>query len=89
MNPGKIFVCPDLHEAPNLDEVEAAIWREAPSRTVFLGDYFDQFYDTPDDAARTARWHKGSLAEPNRVHLWGNHDLAYGFPNMRVRSSPG
>ena len=79
----KLFVCPDLHEAPNLDEVEAAIQREAPTRTIFLGDYFDQFDDTPEDAGRTAVWLKSSLAQPNRIHLWGNHDLAYGFSEIQ------
>ncbi len=82
MNSERLFVCPDLHEACNLDEVEAAIRRESPARTIFLGDYFDQFDDTPEDAARTAAWLKSSLAQSNRVHLWGNHDLAYGFSEI-------
>lgn len=83
MNANRLFVCPDLHEARNLEEVETAIRREEPTRTIFLGDYFDQFDDTPGDAALTAIWLKESLGQPNRVHLWGNHDLAYGFPDIK------
>ena len=67
----KLLIIPDLHEARNLDAVENALRREQPTRTIFLGDYFDQFGDTPDDASRTARWLKASLAETNRVHPLG------------------
>ena len=89
MSPDRLFVCPDLHEARNLGDVEAAIRRERPARAVFLGDYFDQFDDTPDDAALTAIWLKSSLAQPNRVHLWGNHDLAYGCSEIQEAWCPG
>lgn len=73
----KILAIGDIHQAPNLDEIEATITQVAPDQTVFLGDYFDQWFDTPNDAARTAKWLKWSLDQPNRVHLWGNHDLPY------------
>jgi hypothetical protein len=76
----KIIAVGDIHHGPNLDQIEAAIAREKPALTVFVGDYFDQFHDHYDHARRTALWLKGSLAKPNRVHLWGNHDLPYGFP---------
>lgn len=89
MSSDRLFVCPDLHEARNLEEVEAAIRREEPARTIFLGDYFDQFDDTPEDASRTAVWLRSSLAQSNRTHLWGNHDLAYGFPEIREAWCPG
>lgn len=45
--------------------------------TIFVGDYFDNFYDTPRDAERVAIWLKNSLTQSNRIHLWGNHDLSY------------
>jgi hypothetical protein len=31
-------------------------------------------------AQATAQWLRDSLARPERIHLWGNHDLAYAFP---------
>ena len=49
---------------------------------VFLGDYFDNFQDTPKIAQGTARWLKGSLRAPNRVHLLGNHDAWYALPKQ-------
>jgi hypothetical protein len=83
------MVVGDIHQAANLDAVENAIAREAPDRIVFLGDYFDQWDDHPDDARRTANWLKRSLGEPNRIHLWGNHDLAYAFPDNLLARCPG
>jgi len=50
-------------------------------RVVFLGDYFDDYGDTPDDAYMSAKWLKQSLKMPNRVHLYGTHDLWYRFPS--------
>jgi hypothetical protein len=76
----KILAIGDIHQAPNLEQIEATIARESPDRVVFVGDYFDQWHDHPDHAARTARWLKQSLADPKRVHLIGNHDLHYLWP---------
>jgi hypothetical protein len=76
----KIVAVGDIHHGPNLEQIEAAIEREKPDLTVFIGDYFDQFGDQPEHAYLTAKWLKGSLAKPDRVHLWGNHDLPYWQP---------
>jgi hypothetical protein len=85
----KIVVIPDIHEANNLARVEAVISREAPDLTVFLGDFFDQWDDTPRDAGRTAEWLAQSIKQPNRVHLFGNHDLPYAFPECPAFKCPG
>lgn len=74
----KTLVIPDVHN--HTTEVEAQIARYPADRVVFLGDYFDSFGDTPAMAADTAAWLKASLARPERLHLWGNHDLWYRFP---------
>lgn len=85
----KIVVVPDVHQAPNLNQLEQAIARERPDLTVFLGDYFDQFGDSPGDAGRTAEWLCQSLQHPKRIHLWGNHDLPYCYPENPVVRCPG
>jgi len=51
-----------------------------------LGDYFDDFYDNPAQAAATAQWLATLLdahpaAEGYLTALTGNHDLPYRFPN--------
>jgi hypothetical protein len=78
----KTLIFPDLHQPPFsiLDRIEALIVDEDPDRIVFLGDYFDQFYDTASDAERMARWLTKSLADPRRTHLIGNHDASYLWP---------
>ena len=90
----RILIVGDLHHAGNLAELETAIEREAPDRVVFLGDYFDSWADgegsSATDAARdAATWLKESLGKPNRVCLWGNHDLAYAFPEHEFLSCSG
>jgi predicted MPP superfamily phosphohydrolase len=85
----KMLVIPDIHEAPNLAEVEDAIAAHSPDLTVFLGDYFDQWGDTPADAGRTAEWLANSLKLDKRRHLWGNHHLPYYLPGVRALSCPG
>jgi len=74
----KTLVIPDVHN--HTSEAEAQIARYPADRVIFLGDYFDSFGDGPGMAADTARWLKASLARPERLHLWGNHDLWYFFP---------
>jgi hypothetical protein len=73
----KILAIGDIHNGPNLRQIEAAISRQSPDLTIFLGDYFDQWSDTPEDVRRVAEWLRESLQQSSRVHLWGNHDLPY------------
>ena len=70
----KTLVVGDVHQ--KIDQVEKIIsgWTD---RIIFIGDYFDDFNDTPEDARRTAKWLKESLQKPNRIHLMGNHDYNY------------
>jgi len=75
-----ILVFPDLHLARNTDEIDALIERLAPSQTVFLGDYFDQFDAKVEDYRRMAMWLLASLSRPNRTYLIGNHELHYICP---------
>jgi len=48
---------------------------------IFLGDYFDDFNDTSEDVSNSAKWLKQSLSKPNRIHLFGTHDMWYRFPD--------
>jgi hypothetical protein len=70
----KTLVVGDVHQ--KIDQVEKIIsgWSD---QIIFIGDYFDDFNDTPEDARRTAKWLKESLQKPNRIHLMGNHDYNY------------
>ncbi len=75
----KTLVIPDIHNHFErvevfLDKLETKLKFD---EIVFLGDYFDDFGDTPGDAIKTATWLKRSLQDPRRIHLVGNHDMPY------------
>lgn len=73
----KILVLGDIHQRHQYADAYLKGW-DGP--VIMLGDYFDQFYDTPADAIATAEWLKESLTKPNRIHLMGNHDFHYMMP---------
>lgn len=71
-----IIVIPDVHT--NFEKVERIIKKyRKDNKFVFVGDYFDQYNDTPEENYFTAKWLKDTLDDPNRVYLFGNHDLPY------------
>ena len=80
-----ILIVPDIHH--DYETAEMIIDGVRPDATVFLGDYFDDFYDTPEDADNTAQWLKKSLRKKNRIHLLGNHDIHYLTENISLKCS--
>lgn len=74
----KIIIIPDIHnrwiEAENIIELEGDT-----NKIIFLGDYFDSFGDehNPEITIQTAQWLNKSVQDPDRIHLFGNHDLWY------------
>ena len=86
----KTIIISDLHN--RIDWIEDAL--SSPllkpyDKVIFLGDYFDDFGDTPNDALKAAKWLKWSLHKPNRTHLYGTHDLWYRFPYNRFIQASG
>jgi len=79
----KLVIIPDVHN--DYQAAESIISKEKPDRTVFLGDYFDDFHDTLADAGSTAKWLAGSLEQGNRTHLIGNHDIGYMTDNPELK----
>ena len=71
------LVIPDVHH--RFEWAEAVIANEGAdcSSIIFTGDYLDDFGDTPQDTYRTSKWLKKSLTDKRRIHLLGNHDVAY------------
>jgi len=59
------------------------------SELVLLGDYFDNYNDTVQEAVDTAIWlTEKILGKPNTTAMIGNHDAQYIFPqNYRFRCS--
>lgn len=84
-----VLVIGDIHH--HTVEAELVIARHSGRfRTVvFLGDYFDDFGDTPERMQSTCRWLKESLQHPDRIHLLGNHDLSFLNPSNTQLGCPG
>lgn len=86
----KTIIISDVHN--RVDWIEDALSSpilQPYDNIIFLGDYFDDFNDTPEMATNAARWLKLSLRKPNRIHLTGTHDLWYRFPYNRFIAASG
>jgi hypothetical protein len=72
----KRLIIPDVHHRIAVaDRILAA---EPADEVYFLGDYQDNFHDTPAQAKATAEWMCRQIEAGHNL-LWGNHDLPYGF----------
>jgi hypothetical protein len=80
-NKKQVLIIPDIHlkwEMANriIDHVGA-------DEIIFLGDYFDDFNDTPEMVNEMVDWLEHSVRQPNRIHIVGNHDMHYAFPEPK------
>jgi hypothetical protein len=71
------LIVPDIHH--DWQTAEKIIASVKHDEVIFLGDYFDDFYDTAEMVRSTCVWLKDSVSKPNRIHLFGNHDVHYAF----------
>jgi len=81
----KIAVIPDVHN--KIRAVDRILASDSFDQVIFLGDIWDDFHDTPDDATDVARWVKGLVRDKRITFLWGNHDISYGFRNRAILCS--
>jgi hypothetical protein len=79
------LIIPDIHLRH--EEAEKIIASVKHDEVIFLGDYFDDFGDNPDMFSETCAWLEFSVSKPNRIHLFGNHDIHYAFDYRSVRCS--
>lgn len=71
------LIIPDIHlRWKQAEDIIASVKHD---EVIFLGDYFDDFGDTPDMISETCEWLAASVKKPNRIHLFGNHDVHYAF----------
>ncbi len=71
----------DIHN--HVKEAQRFLDHEKPNRVIWLGDFFDNFNDTPTDATNTALWVRKTMEErPRDVFIFGNHDIPYRFPDQ-------
>lgn len=72
----KLLVIGDVHLKFEKAERIASKYNK-DYKIIFVGDYFDNFGDTPELNLACADWLKESMSKPNRIHLRGNHDEIY------------
>ncbi len=72
----KRLIVPDIHHRTH--KADLILGAEPAGEVYFLGDYQDDFYDTPAMARSTALWMRKQIEAGHRL-LWGNHDLPYAF----------
>lgn len=81
----KTLILPDLHL--QWEKADKIIKHESADKIVFLGDYFDEYNDNYQMNLVMAEWLKDSLTQPNRIHLFGNHDISYAFKHRSYKCS--
>lgn len=73
----KVLIVGDIHNKVQKAETAMGNWT---GPIIQVGDIFDDFHDTVNDAIEAAEWLKQSILQPNRTHLMGNHDIQYMLP---------
>jgi hypothetical protein len=77
------LIIPDIHHKVGMVERIRANHPGMPA--IFLGDYFDDFYDTPAHMEVTCRWLKQAIGRGQDTFLLGNHCFAYLSYELGVR----
>jgi hypothetical protein len=82
----KLLVIPDIHT--HYQKAERIIRKfEKTHKFIFLGDYFDQFGDTPETNGDTAEWLQKTMEDhPDWMYLAGNHCVHY-HPSFSIMCS--
>lgn len=74
----RVLILSDIHLRHR--QIDTILSWETHDRVIMLGDYFDQWSDTPAQNAATALWLKGKLDDPRFIGLIGNHDCQHIWP---------
>lgn len=76
----KILVIPDIHHKIEVAQRIIDARKDEVDLILHLGDYHDNFGDTPEHARKTGEWMQQRL-DAGDVLLLGNHDLPYLYPH--------
>lgn len=79
------LIIPDLHL--RWQEADKIIKGAGADEVIFLGDHFDDFGDTPQMIGEMCDWLEAEVKKPNRIFLYGNHDIHYARPDVHFRCS--
>ena len=79
------LILPDIHLRH--EQANKIIKHVGADEVIFLGDWADDFDDTPDMVKETAEWFVDFVANPNHIALFGNHDAHYAYSYRTFRCS--
>lgn len=79
------LIIPDLHL--RWQQAQKIIDSVKADQIIFLGDFFDDFNDDPTSIGEMADWLENSVRQPNRIHLYGNHDVHYAYSARHLQCS--
>lgn len=79
------LIIPDLHL--RWEHANKIINHVKADEIIFLGDFFDNFGDDPNQVEEMIDWLEDSVTKSNRIHLFGNHDIHYAYPHEHFRCS--
>lgn len=76
----RYLVIPDVHQ--KVEVVEKILYKNTFDTLISLGDWFDDFNDTPEMAIRTAEYLLDLQSRFGDRFVWllGNHDVPYVYP---------
>jgi hypothetical protein len=78
-----VLIIPDIHH--KVERVERIRAKHPHVPAIFLGDYFDDFFDTTADMEKTCQWLQCAIGNEADTFLLGNHCFAYITFEMGVR----
>jgi hypothetical protein len=79
------LILPDLHH--KVDQATKIIKHVGADKVIALGDFYDDFDDTPDMVTHTSEWLIDFVSNPNHIALFGNHDQMYAYPYRTFQCS--
>jgi len=77
----KTLVWGDVHTRVNLLKSFLTTNGDKFEKRIFLGDWFDNWNDSPDQNKRTAEYLVELMQDPRNLFCEGNHDASYRFCN--------
>ena len=79
------LILPDLHH--RVDQATKIIRHVEADKVIALGDFYDDFNDTPEMVSHTSEWLMEFVSNPNHIALVGNHDIQYMYPYRTFQCS--
>lgn len=75
----KTLIIPDIHNKIGRADLVIKAHYDEVDKVIFLGDFFDDYGDSVEDASKTASWVRAKMEDPKFNFIWGNHDISYGY----------